>query len=59
MVDIAIIGTGIMGSCHRELSKYNLNVVLLDKENDVPDGTTKANSAIVHAGYDARRNTNG
>lgn len=58
MVDIAIIGTGIMGSClARELSKYNLNVVLLDKENDVSDGTTKANSAIVHAGYDAKEGT--
>lgn len=55
MVDVAIIGTGIMGAAlSRELSKYNLDILLLDKENDVSNGTTKANSAIVHAGYDAK-----
>src|SRR3712207_2368679 len=55
MVDVAIIGTGIMGSSLAyELAKYQLNIVLLDKEHDVSNGTTKANSAIVHAGYDAK-----
>lgn len=55
MVDVAIIGTGIMGSSLAyELAKYQVSIVLLDKEHDVSNGTTKANSAIVHAGYDAK-----
>lgn len=54
MYDIAIIGAGIAGSyVARELSRYQLNVVLLDGENDVANQITKANSAIVHAGFDA------
>jgi len=54
MYDITVIGAGITGSfIARELSKYDLSILLLDKENDVANGTTKANSAIVHAGYDA------
>ena len=55
MVDVAIIGTGIMGSSLAyELAKYQVSILLLDKEHDVSNGTTKANSAIVHAGYDAK-----
>lgn len=54
MFDVVIIGAGIVGtSTARELSKYDLKVLLLDKDIDVANGTTKANSAIVHAGYDA------
>lgn len=54
MYDVAIIGAGIAGaSVARELSRYQLNVVLLDGENDVANQITKANSAIVHAGFDA------
>lgn len=54
MFDIAIIGAGVIGSAvARELSRYALNIVILEKGNDVSLGTTKANSAIVHAGYDA------
>ena len=54
MYDITIIGAGIIGTfVARQLSKYDLKVLLLDKDNDVSNGTTKANSAIVHAGYDA------
>ncbi len=54
MYDITIIGAGITGTfIARELSRYQLKIVLIDKENDVANGTTKANSAIVHAGYDA------
>ena len=58
MYDVVIIGGGIIGTfiC-RELSKYNLNIALLEKDNDVANGTTKANSAIVHAGYDAEDGT--
>ncbi|MCT4686419.1 NAD(P)/FAD-dependent oxidoreductase [Vallitalea sp.] len=55
MYDISIIGAGVTGSLiARQLSKYNLKVCLLDKESDVAMGTSKANSAIVHAGYDAK-----
>jgi glycerol-3-phosphate dehydrogenase len=58
MYDVAIIGAGVIGaSVARELSKYDLNVVIIEKENDVSNGTTKANSAIVHAGYDAHEGT--
>ncbi|MTI71688.1 MAG: NAD(P)/FAD-dependent oxidoreductase [Firmicutes bacterium] len=59
MYDVAIIGAGIIGSfISRELSKYDLKTVLLEKDNDVSNGTTKANSAIIHAGYDALFKTN-
>lgn len=55
MIDVAVIGSGIMGAAvARELSKYNLSILIIDKDNDVSCGTTKANSAIVHAGYDAK-----
>ncbi|MCI6152696.1 MAG: NAD(P)/FAD-dependent oxidoreductase [Fusobacterium perfoetens] len=58
MLDVIVIGAGVMGAAvSRELSKYNLKVMVLDKENDVSNGTTKANSAIVHAGYDAKEGT--
>ncbi|MGL5479165.1 MAG: NAD(P)/FAD-dependent oxidoreductase, partial [Clostridium sp.] len=58
MVDVAIIGAGVIGaSVFRELTKYNLKVLVLDKENDVSMGTSKANSAIVHAGYDPKIGT--
>ncbi|MEW8994081.1 NAD(P)/FAD-dependent oxidoreductase [Clostridium sp.] len=58
MYDIAIIGAGVIGaSIFRELMKYDLKVVIIDKENDVSMGTTKANSAIVHAGYDPKVGT--
>ncbi|OGO79486.1 MAG: FAD/NAD(P)-binding oxidoreductase [Clostridiales bacterium GWB2_37_7] len=55
MYDVAIIGAGISGmSIARELSKYDLKVCVLEKEVDIAMGTTKANSAIVHAGFDAK-----
>ncbi|MCG8571729.1 MAG: NAD(P)/FAD-dependent oxidoreductase [Spirochaetes bacterium] len=54
MFDIAVIGAGVIGSAiTRELSRYDLNIILLEKNNDIATGATKANSAIVHAGYDA------
>jgi len=53
MYDILIIGCGITGAATAfELSKYRLKVGVLERENDVATGTTKANSAILHAGYD-------
>lgn len=58
MYDVAIIGGGVVGcSVFRELTKYNVKVVILEKENDVSMGTSKANSAIVHAGYDPKEGT--
>jgi glycerol-3-phosphate dehydrogenase len=55
MYDVAIIGAGVVGGMiARELSFYNIKVCLLEKENDVATGATKANSAIVHAGFDAK-----
>ena len=54
MHDIIIIGAGVAGcACARELSRYNADILVLEKEEDVCCGTSKANSAIVHAGYDA------
>lgn len=53
MFDVMIIGSGIVGAASAyELSKYNLSVAVLEKENDVAAETTKANSAIIHSGYD-------
>ncbi|MCR5485327.1 MAG: NAD(P)/FAD-dependent oxidoreductase [Clostridiales bacterium] len=53
MYDVSIIGCGIIGSAIAyELSKYKLSTVIIEKENDVAMGATRANSAIIHAGYD-------
>lgn len=53
MYDVLIVGCGVIGAATAfELSKYRLNVGILERENDVATGTTKANSAILHAGYD-------
>ncbi len=55
MYDVAIIGAGVVGGMiARELAAFNLKVCILEKENDVATGATKANSAIVHAGFDAK-----
>ena len=52
--DVVVIGGGIVGTAiARELSKYELDLVLVEKEPDLATGTTKANSAILHAGFDA------
>ncbi len=54
MYDIVIIGAGVTGcSVARELSRYNARVCVVEKEDDVCCGTSKANSAIIHAGFDA------
>ena len=54
MYDVIIIGAGVSGSAvARELSRYKIKVGVLEKEEDVCSGTSKANSGIVHAGYDA------
>ena len=54
MVDIIIIGAGVSGcAIARELSRKNASILVVEKAEDVCCGTSKANSAIVHAGYDA------
>ena len=55
MYDVAIIGGGVVGGMlARTLSAYKLKICILEKENDVAMGATKSNSAIVHAGVDAK-----
>ena len=52
--DVVIIGAGVVGAAiARELSRYQLTVLLADAANDVGTGTTKANTAILHTGFDA------
>lgn len=57
MYDIVIIGAGVAGTfIARELSRFQLKILIVDRENDVANETTAANSAIIHAGYDAGSN---
>lgn len=54
MYDVIIIGGGVSGAAiARELSRYRVKACVIEKEEDVCCGTSKANSGIVHAGYDA------
>ena len=54
MYDVIIIGAGVSGAAAaRELSRYKVKVCVIEKEEDVCCGTSKANSGIIHAGYDA------
>ena len=58
MFDIVVIGAGVVGGLvARELTRRGLSVLILEKENDVATGATRANSAIVHAGFDAKEGT--
>lgn len=58
MYDVVVIGAGVIGcAISRELSKYKLNICVIEKNEDVADGTSKANSGIVHAGFDAKPGT--
>ena len=58
MYDIIVIGGGVIGGCVlRELSKYRLRLCMVEKEDDVGTGASRANSGIVHAGYDAAEGT--
>ena len=59
MYDITVIGGGVVGGLIlRELSSYDAKICLLEKEEDVATGSSKANSGIVHAGFDAKEGTN-
>lgn len=58
MMDIVIIGAGVTGcAIARELSRYHWRIAVLERASDVCEGTSKANSGIVHAGYDAAPGT--
>ena len=59
MYDVLIVGAGVVGSAvARELAAYKLSIAVAEKEYDVAMGTSKANSGIVHAGFDAKTGTN-
>lgn len=58
MTDIIVIGGGVTGcGIARELARYDWKVTVLEKASDVCEGTSKANSGIVHAGFDAHPGT--
>jgi glycerol-3-phosphate dehydrogenase len=58
MYDVIIIGCGVNGALiARELSRYDLKVLILEKNNDVGDATSCANSGIIHSGYDPKPDT--
>ena len=58
MYDVMIVGAGVVGcAIARELSKYQVNACVIEKDEDVCNGTSKANSAIAHAGFDAKPGT--
>jgi glycerol-3-phosphate dehydrogenase len=55
MVDVVVIGAGVVGcAIARELSKYRLSALVLEKEGDVAEGISKANSGVIHAGFNVR-----
>ncbi|MDD2492391.1 MAG: FAD-dependent oxidoreductase [Bacilli bacterium] len=58
MFDVIIIGAGVNGAfVAYRLAKYQLNVLVIEKESDVANETSGANSAIIHSGYDPNPNT--
>ncbi|MBO7236502.1 MAG: FAD-dependent oxidoreductase, partial [Kiritimatiellae bacterium] len=57
--DVAVIGAGVVGcAIARELSRWNVSIAVLESGSDVAEGASKANSAIVHAGFDAKPGSN-
>lgn len=58
MKDITVIGAGVVGCViARELSKYDLDVAIIDKNKDVAEGLSKSNSGIIHGGYNEKKGT--
>jgi glycerol-3-phosphate dehydrogenase len=56
--DVAVIGAGVVGTAiARELARYRVHTILLEAGSDVGAGTTKANTAILHTGFDAKPGT--
>ena len=59
LYDVILIGGGVVGcATARELARYSLSVALLEKTEDICNGQSKANTAIVHGGYDAAPGSN-
>ena len=59
MFDVLVVGAGVVGcAVARELSRYALKIGVVEAKDDVAMGATKANSAIVHAGFDAAPGSN-
>lgn len=58
MKDITVIGAGVVGcAIARELSRYDLNILVIEKNEDVAEGISKANSGIIHGGYNEKKGT--
>lgn len=58
MYDVVVIGAGVVGcGIARELSRYDWKVAVLERASDVCEGTSKANSGVAHAGFDAKPGT--
>ena len=58
MKDIIIIGAGVVGcSIARELARYDLDTLVIDKNQDVSEGISKANSGIIHGGFNEKKGT--
>ena len=58
MYDVTVIGGGVVGGLIlRQLTRYKLSVCLLEKENDLSMGASRANSGVVHGGFDAKEGT--
>ena len=58
MKDVVIIGGGIVGAAvARELSRYQTSILVIERADDICEGATKANSAIIHSGLDAKPGT--
>ena len=56
--DYVVIGSGIIGTMiARELSRYDVSLLVLEKENDIANHQTTANSAIIHSGHDPKEGT--
>lgn len=54
MYDIVIIGAGVSGCCiARELSRYKINALVIERGDDVASGTSKANTGVIHTGLEA------
>ncbi|MBC6002943.1 NAD(P)/FAD-dependent oxidoreductase [Paeniclostridium sp. NSJ-45] len=58
MKDITVIGAGVVGcAIARELSRYDLDIAVIDKNEDIAEGISKANSGIIHGGYNEKKGT--
>lgn len=57
-INIVIVGAGVVGCCiARELAHWDIDVLVLEATNDIANGATRANSGIVHAGFDPQPGT--